>query len=184
MNRISRRRFLKIAGFGAGAAAIAAGTSGRLGAMARQPATGETRVVPTYCDICFWKCGAIARVRDGRLWKIEGHPDDPLSQGRLCPRGTGGIGAHDDPDRLRHAGQAAHDASARRWTASTWDQALEEIAERLKKIAAEHGPEAMAVFSHGIGGTFLKHTMRAYGPRTSPRRPSPNAAVHATWVSR
>ena len=56
--------------------------------------------MPTYCDICFWKCGAIAYVRDGRLWKIEGNPDDPLSRGRLCPRGTGGVGAHFDPDRL------------------------------------------------------------------------------------
>ena len=35
------------------------------------------------------------------LWKIEGNPDDPLSRGRLCPRGTGGIGLHYDPDRLR-----------------------------------------------------------------------------------
>ena len=59
------------------------------------------RTTPTFCDICFWKCGAIAYTRGGRLWKIEGNPDDPLSQGRLCPRGTGGIGAHYDPDRVR-----------------------------------------------------------------------------------
>jgi len=79
MNRISRRRFLKIAGFGASAAAVAAATSSGLRAMARRPAAGETRVVPTFCDICFWKCNALAHVRDGRLWKITGHPDDPLS---------------------------------------------------------------------------------------------------------
>jgi thiosulfate reductase/polysulfide reductase chain A len=33
----------------------------------------------------------------------------------------------------------------------------------MKQIAAAHGPEAMALFSHGIGGTFLKHTLKAYG---------------------
>jgi len=60
---------------------------------------GGIRQVPTFCDVCFWKCGAIATVKDGRLWKIEGNPDDPLSRGRLCPRGTGGVGAHFDPDR-------------------------------------------------------------------------------------
>lgn len=44
--------------------------------------------IPTFCDMCFWKCGAIAYVRNEKLWKIEGNPDDPLSNGRLCPRGT------------------------------------------------------------------------------------------------
>jgi len=169
MNRISRRRFLKIAGFGAGAAAIAAGTSGRLGAMARQPATGDTRVVPTYCDICFWKCNALAHVRDGRLWKITGHPDDPLSRGRLCPRGTGGVGAHIDPDRLRAPLMRRKARGREEWVEVTWDEALGFIAERMQKIKAEHGPEAMALFSHGIGGTFLKHTLKAYG--------SPNIAA-------
>ena len=38
------------------------------------------RTVPTFCDLCFWKGGAIATVRDGRLWKIEGNPEDPLSR--------------------------------------------------------------------------------------------------------
>ena len=39
----------------------------------------------------------------------------------------------------------------------------------MQKIKAEHGPEAVALFSHGIGGTFLKHTLKAYG--------SPNIAA-------
>jgi thiosulfate reductase/polysulfide reductase chain A len=39
----------------------------------------------------------------------------------------------------------------------------------MQKIKAEDGPEAMALFSHGIGGTFLKHTLKAYG--------SPNIAA-------
>ena len=101
MGHISRRRFLKIAGLGAGAAALAAGGGRTLQAMARKPPAGETRTVPTSCDLCFWKCNAIAHVRDGQLWKIVGNPEDPLSRGRLCPRGTGGIGAYFDPDRLR-----------------------------------------------------------------------------------
>ena len=100
MPRVSRRRFLKIAGLGMGAAGLASGAAPVLRAAGR-PSTGPTREVPTFCDICFWKCNAIAHVRDGRLWKIIGNPEDPLSRGRLCPRGTGGSGAHFDPDRLR-----------------------------------------------------------------------------------
>ena len=37
------------------------------------------------------------------------------------------------------------------------------IAEKMQAIKAEYGPEAMALFSHGIGGNFLKHTLKAYG---------------------
>jgi thiosulfate reductase/polysulfide reductase chain A len=163
MHRLSRRRFLKIAGFGAGAAALAGGASRGLQAMSRRPAGGETRIVPTYCDICFWKCNALAHVRDGRLWKITGHPDDPLSRGRLCPRGTGGIGAHFDPDRLRAPLLRHKKRGEEQWVEVTWDEALGHVADRMQKIKAEHGPEAMALFSHGIGGTFLKHTLKAYG---------------------
>jgi thiosulfate reductase/polysulfide reductase chain A len=83
MLHVSRRRFLKIAGLGAGAAAVGAGPLRSLRAMSGRPATGEVRTVPTSCDLCFWKCNAIAHVRDDRLWKIVGNPEDPLSRGRL-----------------------------------------------------------------------------------------------------
>ncbi len=169
MTRISRRRFLKIAGFGAGAAALGGGAGPGLRAMARRPAAGEIRVVPTSCDICFWKCNALAHVRDGRLWKITGNPADPLSRGRLCPRGTGGIGAHFDPDRLRSPLLRHNKRGEEQWVEVSWDEALGYIADRMQAIKAEHGPEAMALFSHGIGGAFLKHTIKAYG--------SPNVAA-------
>ena len=121
------------------------------------------RTVPTYCDMCFWKCGAIATVRDGRLWKIEGNPADPLSRGRLCPRGTGGVGAHVDPDRLKAPLVRRQKRGQEEWAEVTWDEALNVVAGKLQKIKAEHGPEAVALFSHGIGGTFIKHTLKAYG---------------------
>jgi thiosulfate reductase/polysulfide reductase chain A len=163
MNALSRRRFLKITA----TTFVAAGAMGRGSpalAMGAKPA-GKSGVhkVPTFCDICFWKCGAIASVRDGKLWKIEGNPADPLCHGRLCPRGTGGIGAHSDPDRLRTPLIRTNERGEEKWQAVTWDEALDYIAERMQKIKVEHGPESMALFSHGIGGTFLKHTLKAYG---------------------
>jgi thiosulfate reductase/polysulfide reductase chain A len=163
MQRISRRRFLKIAGFGAGAAALAGGAGRSLQALADRAPAGETRVVPTSCDLCFWKCNALAHVRDGRLWKITGNPEDPLSRGRLCPRGTGGIGAHFDPDRLRAPLLRHRKRGEEQWVEVTWDEALGYVADRMQAIKAKHGPEAMALFSHGIGGNFLKHTLKAYG---------------------
>jgi thiosulfate reductase / polysulfide reductase chain A len=167
---VSRRRFLQVSTAAAGLAASGA-VAGQVArrAPAGEPAATGVRRVPTFCDVCFWKCGAIASVRDGRLWKIEGNPDDPLSRGRLCPRGTGGVGAHFDPDRLRAPLVRRLKRGQEEWTAVTWDEALGVVAEKMARIKATYGPEAMALFAHGIGGTFLKHTLKAYG--------SPNVAA-------
>jgi thiosulfate reductase / polysulfide reductase chain A len=165
MHTYSRRKFLKISGAAVGAAAggtVVAAAANALIHKQNSSASGIQRI-PTFCDICFWKCGAIAYVKDGALWKIEGNPLDPLSRGRLCPRGTGGIGAHYDPDRLRTPLMRRRKRGDEEWTAVTWDEALNSIAEKMQNIKANYGPEAVALFSHGIGGNFLRHTMKAYG---------------------
>jgi thiosulfate reductase/polysulfide reductase chain A len=178
MNALSRRKFLKIGvGTVAGAAATAGALhalqkNGALSALAGEPVKG-LRKVPTFCDMCFWKCGAIAYVRDGRLWKVEGNPDDPLSRGRLCPRGTGGVGAHYDPDRLRAPLLRKNLRGEEQWVEVTWDEAFDYIAGKMKRIQVQYGAEATALFSHGIGGNFLKHLIKAYG---SPNISAPSFA--------
>lgn len=165
MNDISRRKFLKITGFGIGAAAAASSLSPIVKGAKKinEKKIKGIQKIPTYCDICFWKCGAIAYLKDGELWKIEGHPDDPLSNGRLCPRGTGGIGAHFDPDRLRAPLIRKMERGEEKWVEVTWDEALDYIAGKMQKIKGDFGAESIAFFSHGIGGNFLKHTLRAFG---------------------
>jgi thiosulfate reductase/polysulfide reductase chain A len=147
MNNLSRRRFLKISAgtvVGLGAAEAARRVVSASGKAAR---SGLQRI-PTFCNVCFWQCGAIASVRDGKLWKIEGHPLDPLSHGRLCPRGTGGIGAHSDPDRLRSPLIRVSERGQEKWKAVTWDEALNFIAEKMQKIKTEYGPESFCALIH------------------------------------
>jgi thiosulfate reductase/polysulfide reductase chain A len=162
MNPLSRRKFLKISGATI-AAAAAVGTVSK--ALEKNGAAKQKGIqkIPTFCDICFWKCGAIAYIRDGKLWKVEGNPLDPLSRGRLCPRGTGGIGAHYDSDRLRSPLIRTQERGKEMWKEVTWDEALGYIADKMQKIKSQYGPESVAAFSHGIGGNFLKHTLKAYG---------------------
>jgi thiosulfate reductase / polysulfide reductase chain A len=165
MNSVSRRKFLKISAatisVAAAGGAIVKGAEA-LGNSSRKGIKGIQKI-PTYCDICFWKCGAIAYVNDGKLWKVEGNPEDPLSRGRLCPRGTGGVGAHYDPDRLTSPLIRRNERGREEWVEVTWDEAFTYIADKLKKIKEEHGPEAVALFAHGIGGNFFKHTLKAFG---------------------
>jgi thiosulfate reductase/polysulfide reductase chain A len=166
MNALSRRRFLGISAATLAAAGLAPALTGRRTAQASPPPApdaGKLETIPTFCDVCFWKCGAIATVRDGQLWKIEGNPADPLCRGRLCPRGTGGVGAHFDEDRLQRPLLRANVRGEDTWNVVSWDEALGYTAEKMKAIAQKYGPESMALISHGLGGTFLKHLMKAYG---------------------
>ncbi len=164
MMQVSRRRFLKISGATFGATAASGVALKATGAFSSSPLPENgLKKIPTYCDICFWKCGAIAYVDNGKLWKIEGNPSDPLSKGRLCPRGTGGIGSQSDPDRLKAPLIRTGERGSEEWKQVTWDEAMNYIATKMKKISSDFGPESVALFSHGIGGNFFKHTMKAFG---------------------
>jgi thiosulfate reductase / polysulfide reductase chain A len=160
---LTRRRFLQITGATFGAGAVA----GQLSPLASQAADavggGSVKTIPTMCEMCFWRCGGIAHVRDGKLWKFEGNPIDPQSRGRLCPRGTGAVGAVSDPDRLRQPLLRKGERGKEEWATVSWDEAFTFIADKMKKIKAEHGAESIAMFNHGIGVRFIQHMLRSYG---------------------
>jgi anaerobic selenocysteine-containing dehydrogenase len=44
-----------------------------------------------------------------------------------------------------------------------WDEALDYIAQRMKEIAAKHGPECAALFTHGSGGAHFGQMLKAFG---------------------
>ncbi|MFZ2491621.1 MAG: molybdopterin-dependent oxidoreductase [Thermoanaerobaculia bacterium] len=168
----TRRRFIQI---GAAAGAVAAGTGlptnwWNLQAQAiHDPKTDGDRVVPTFCELCFWKCGVLAHVKDGVVTKIVGNPDHPLSKGRLCPRGTGGIGLLYDPDRLKKPLLRRQKRGEDVFQEVSWDAALDETARGMDAIRTKYGPEAFALFTHGWGGSWFTRLMQSYG--------SPNVAA-------
>ncbi len=167
MSDISRRSFIKIGTAGAGAAAVGSGLLsqwwGLDSSAMPDPQTDGDQVIPTFCELCFWKCGVLAHVRDGRVTKITGNPEHPLSRGRLCPRGTGGIGLLYDPDRLKKPLVRTGKRGAEQFTEVSWDAALDRVAEGMLRLRERHGPEALALFSHGYGGSWFKHLLKAYG---------------------
>lgn len=173
--RLSRRDFIKISSAGVGGLAIGGSLLRSLGCGWNQDVAaagplltgaveGNVELTPTVCEMCFWKCAGWVHAVDGQPWKITGNPEDPNCNGRLCPRGTGGIGAYLDNDRLRTPLIRTTNRYGKQvFREATWDEALNHVAERMKKIADEHGPECMALFTHGSGGTYFKHLMRAFG---------------------
>ncbi len=172
MRPFSRREFIKISGLGLGGLAVSGGMIGAVsdslgGNVAMNAANtvvdGVQRLAPTVCEICFWKCAGWVYALDGKPWKITGNPEDPNCNGRLCPRGTGGLGAYLDDERLKTPLIRDVVNGKQTFREATWDEALEVIAQKMKKIAEEHGPECVALFTHGSGGDWLKHLLRAYG---------------------
>src|ERR1017187_4654555 len=96
-SEITRRRFLGTAATGgAGAVAPPAASSPHI----HPPGwSGTARVekIATTCEMCFWRCGVLASVAGGKIVRVEGNPDHPQSQGRLCARGNAGTGLLYDP---------------------------------------------------------------------------------------
>jgi thiosulfate reductase/polysulfide reductase chain A len=164
----TRRAFIKIGGAGLAAAGLGSGLLtnwwGLDPNIVSDPATDGDTVVPTFCELCFWKCGVLAHVKNGRVTKIVGNPEHPLSRGRLCPRGTGGTGLLYDPDRLKKPLLRRHGKRGEQtFEEVSWEEALDFTAGKLEEIRRRHGPEAVALFSHGYGGSFFKTLMTAYG---------------------
>ena len=165
---LSRRGFLgTIAAVGAGAAAAATPAAA---AGLRPPGwRGDERVVkiPTTCEMCFWRCGVLASVAGGRVVRLEGNPDHPLTKGRLCARGNAGTGLLYDPDRLKYPLLRTGERGEGQFKRISWDEALDFLAARLKALREMHGPETVAFFPHGAGPHFFSTLMQAYGTPNS-----------------
>ena len=164
---LSRRKFIKIGSATAGAAALTSGLTTDWWSLQahplQDPQTDGDRVVPTFCELCFWKCGVLAHVRDGRVTKLVGNPKHPLSNGRLCPRGTGGVGALYDPDRLKKPMIRVAKRGEDRFEEVSWERALDETASRMEQLRARYGAEALALFTHGYGGSWFTQLVKAWG---------------------
>jgi len=165
----TRRDFIKISALGVGATALTAGGAKAVlgSSLFGNDSGNETetlRRVPTYCEVCFWKCAGWAHVtEDGNIKKVTGNDDDPQCNGRLCPRGTGGIGMYNDPDRLKTPLMRVIKDGKQTYREASWDEALGFISKKMNELKDKYGPESMALFFHGSSGNHFSHLMKAFG---------------------
>ncbi len=168
--KVSRREFFKRS-----TAATAVVATSSAAAAGQHPVgwRGATRVetVATNCEMCFWRCGALAEIKDGKVLKLEGNPEHPLTKGRLCARGNSGTKLLYDPDRLKNPMMRTGVRGEGKFRRVSWNEALDFLASRLLDIKTKYGPESVALFPHGVAATFFTTLMRAYG--------SPNSAEPA-----
>lgn len=100
--------------------------------------TGRFRKsIPSVCMMCPANCGIIGYLEYGKVVKIGGNPLDPNSHGKLCAKGVAGINHLYHPDRVLFPLKRAGKRGEGRWKQVSWDEALNEIALRLKSLQAE-----------------------------------------------
>lgn len=131
-------------------------------------------------------CGIVVTTKDGKLVKVEGDPEHPITQGRLCPR------CLDLKEIVYHKDRILHpmvrdraDRGKDAWHQISWDDALDLIEEHVFRIKTEYGPESIMVlqgtgreadsyafgFGYSVLGTpnalFSMSGYSCYGPRTA-----------------
>jgi anaerobic selenocysteine-containing dehydrogenase len=94
------------------------------------------------CNLCEAICGLAITVEGGRITDLRGDPDDPLSHGHICPKGSALIDLYEDPDRLKHP-LIRENGTFRE---ASWDQAFALVGEKLRAVVSEHGDDAVAIY--------------------------------------
>ena len=168
-HRFSRRAFIG-GSVGAISAALIAKRFGALDAFAADapPSPVDPLVtdgeIHTICEMCVWRCGVRATVRDGRVVKLDGNSDHPHSLGKLCPRGQAGLMTAYDPDRLKFPLIRAGKRGSGVWKRATWDEAMAYVAEQMQRIKKDYGPQAMVFSStHNPMQVQFENLLNAYG---------------------
>ncbi|MCK5637219.1 MAG: molybdopterin-dependent oxidoreductase, partial [Flavobacteriaceae bacterium] len=170
----SRRSFIKISALSASGLALSATAFGSLNQDALlennllAKSANNLKRTPTYCEVCFWKCAAWAYSdEENNITKLIGNEKDPHCYGRLCPRGTGGVGMYSDTDRLKTPLiRVKNEGSEDVFKEASWEEALTLVASKMTEIKEKHGAESMALLKHGSPGSHLEHLFKAFGSDT------------------
>lgn len=108
MTQVNRRRFLSLMAASSAFAATSCKDyqeKGKLLTYTNRPEEVQPGVANHYastCQSCPSSCGTLIKTREGRPIKIEGNPDHPVNEGKLCTRGQANIMGLYDPSRLAH----------------------------------------------------------------------------------
>ena len=122
---------------------------------------------PSICPLCRAGCGVIARLMEGEAEvfrgtqpgvvrmvlakKLEGNPADPISQGKLCPRGQAAIQVTYHPDRLDQPMKRRGERGSGRFEPITWDAAIAELVSTLDALAASKETASLAFLGRPRG---------------------------------
>ncbi|HGN0185367.1 TPA: thiosulfate reductase PhsA [Proteus mirabilis] len=170
---ISRRSFIK--GMGIGCVGCTVGSLPP-GALALNPVTslkGQSKLTPSLCEMCSYRCPIEAQVVNNKTVFIQGNRNSPHQKTRVCARGGSGVSLIYDPKRIVKPMKRKGPRGAGEWEVISWEQAYTEIAEKMASIKQHYGAESIFFSSKsGSLSSHLFHLAAAFG--------SPNTFTHAS----
>ncbi|EFK07755.1 molybdopterin oxidoreductase [delta proteobacterium NaphS2] len=107
----------------------------------------------SYCGLCHPRCGTLLHIENGKVVKVAGDPDHPITRGAICERGRLMLDHLYHPQRLNYPLKRTGERGQGRWQQVTWDQALDEVAEKLSSLKDTYGAETLT-FTHGTRRTY------------------------------
>jgi anaerobic selenocysteine-containing dehydrogenase len=105
------------------------------------------QVIKSDCIVCINSCGINAYVEDGKLVKVEGMKEHPVSEGVICPRGEALPEWVYSEKRLQYPMKKVDG----KWERISWDDALDTIASNFKEIKEKYGAKGLAVYTGSLG---------------------------------
>ncbi|HLY59368.1 MAG TPA: molybdopterin-dependent oxidoreductase [Terriglobia bacterium] len=127
---------------------------------------GVAEYKPSICTMCPAGCGLMVKVmegdaevvRNGQLGlikmalakKLEGNPNHPINQGKLCPRGQAGLQVTYHPDRIRHPLKRTGPRGSGQFQEISWDEAIRTLVEQLNALQA--AKQSMSFLSRPLKG--------------------------------
>ncbi len=118
-----------------------------------------TRTAISYCRICAANCGVVLKIDETTqaILSVKGDKDNPVSQGYLCFKGLQAEEFHHGPQRLLRPLKRQPDGE---YVEIGVEQALDEIAGKLRQIVAKGGPRAVAGFKGTAGVNVTTHMIQ------------------------
>ncbi|MGW5698948.1 molybdopterin-dependent oxidoreductase, partial [Streptomyces asiaticus] len=113
-----------------------------------------------YCTLCRSRCGAVYTIEAGALRGVRPDPEHPTGAA-MCPKGRAAPEIVHSPDRLTRPLRRTTPKSDPdpRWEPIGWEEALSETAEKLGRIKAQDGAEAVAFAVTSPSATALSDSI-------------------------
>jgi thiosulfate reductase / polysulfide reductase chain A len=165
--KVSRRDFLKLGTAAMGALAVGQFIPPPVAQAARIAGSLDSNgsgYISTMCEMCVWRCGVHAKVVENRVVKLEGNPEHPHSNGKLCARGQSGLMNTYDQDRVLTPLIRVGKRGEGKFRRASWSEALDLVAENMLKIKNTYGPEAMVFSStHNLSQPQFENLLYGFG---------------------
>jgi anaerobic selenocysteine-containing dehydrogenase len=105
-------------------------------------------IFPSVCPLdCPDQCGLLIHKKDGKIVKVEGDPDHPVTQGAICNKVRNMPERVNDPNRLQYPMKRVGAKGEAKFARITWEEAIDTISSNWKALLGEYGPESILPYS-------------------------------------